>query len=298
MTEQLKAMLKEHWGVEGTITPTSARSFNDNFVVGGERKYMLKRYCTNRKKNVEVEHEVLRRISGLRVPRPVANKHNSTLVSFGGNAYALYEFIEGNTKWPVENSEAESAGRVLAEYHENTTGELERLHPPIYDLSSSKETIDSLDVPETIKSGYGRHIQAITSEIEPVYGRLPKGIVHGDYGSHNIFFEDGEVSAVLDWEWARNEALVFDVGGAMLRFASAGNGEFVPAGAVAFLKGYEAVRQLEKEETRLLMQMPKVNAVYVGAWYGRRGSLEGMRQRLWLMDWVDEHGGEFMGKVL
>ena len=56
-----------------------------------------------------------------------------------------------------------------------------------------------------------RAARAAFRQAEPLLAGAPSALLHGDLGNHNVFIEDGEVSALIDWEDVAAGDPIFDV---------------------------------------------------------------------------------------
>lgn len=89
------------------------------------------------------------------------------------------------------------------------TGRWGDVVPTEKDLAYWFRLIDKVDDPELIE--LGTRLRDRLLECEPVSDRL--GIYHGDYQTNNVLFtDDGEVSAIVDWEIAGIGYVGLDVG--------------------------------------------------------------------------------------
>ena len=54
--------------------------------------------------------------------------------------------------------------------------------------------------------------EKVKDTLGPVYNRLPKGPIHGDFSANNMIFdEDNNITGIFDWEFMREEALIFSL---------------------------------------------------------------------------------------
>jgi aminoglycoside phosphotransferase (APT) family kinase protein len=91
-------------------------------------------------------------------------------------------------------------------------------------------------VPEYMRSyPGGTELWETIRRLEPSLRSVPAALVHIDYWSGNILWDDGEISAVLDWEEAACGDPVIDVAYARMNMFLMG----LPAAADEFLRVYE-----------------------------------------------------------
>ncbi|MEI6863236.1 MAG: phosphotransferase, partial [Candidatus Omnitrophota bacterium] len=58
-------------------------------------------------------------------------------------------------------------------------------------------------------------IAVMKKNLRDLYPKLRRLPIHGDWAPHNFLFKNGEVVGMLDWEHSREEAMVFDLVGAI-----------------------------------------------------------------------------------
>jgi len=56
-----------------------------------------------------------------------------------------------------------------------------------------------------------RSAESAFRQAEPLLAVAPSALLHGDLGNHNVFVQDGEVSALIDWEDSAAGDPIFDV---------------------------------------------------------------------------------------
>jgi thiamine kinase-like enzyme len=87
----------------------------------------------------------------------------------------------------------------------------------------------------------------------PLYDRLRRVYIHGDYSPTNIIFERHEVKGVFDWEFSREEAMIYEL--APLIRAGDPSGRFNIEGMKDLIRIYNAVNPLTDDEIRFLPEM-------------------------------------------
>jgi aminoglycoside phosphotransferase (APT) family kinase protein len=101
--------------------------------------------------------------------------------------------------------------------------------------------------------------QANSAELVALYDRLlavpaprsgPPAIVHGDTKLSNLMWQDGRISAVLDWEMALNEEPLADLGYVLYGFESAHHGPTTPQRQPGMLDREEVIALWEEVSGR------------------------------------------------
>ncbi|TCC46840.1 hypothetical protein E0H75_27775 [Kribbella capetownensis] len=134
----------------------------------------------------------------------------------GDYSYLLYEYVEG--EWP-SRVDQNLAGQMLA------LTELQRDAAPRADpdwpVKVARMITDgdpSLAIhPERLRNhAQGQAIlrttQAALDTCDPSHLRS-KDVVHGDFAPENLLVDDGQISAVIDWEQSRTGDVAFDLAG-------------------------------------------------------------------------------------
>jgi Ser/Thr protein kinase RdoA (MazF antagonist) len=116
----------------------------------------------------------------------------------------------------------------------------------------------------------------------------PKQIVHADWHPGNMLFRENQVVAVIDYDSARLQPRVLDIGNGALQFSITGGDDDVSKWAdnvdearfKRFLRGYDEVMLLSQAEIRtlplLMIEALVAEAVFPIAATGSFGRVEGM----------------------
>jgi homoserine kinase type II len=81
---------------------------------------------------------------------------------------------------------------------------------------------------------------------------LPSGVIHADLFPDNVFFLDGRLSGLIDFYFACNDALAYDIAICLNAWCFEADRAFNVTKARALLAGYTAVRPLEPAEMSAL----------------------------------------------
>ncbi len=106
---------------------------------------------------------------------------------------------------------------------------------------------------------------------------LPRGFVHADAFPDNTIFRDGKLMALIDFEDSCNDALIFDIGMAIIGFGYLGD-TLDKNLVAALLAGYQSHRKLSVAEQQALPAMARWCAHGMGFWH-LRCYLENPNQR-------------------
>ena len=81
---------------------------------------------------------------------------------------------------------------------------------------------------------------------------LPAGVVHADFFPDNVFFQNGAFAAAIDFYFACDDFLAYDIAVALNAWCFEADGSFNVTCARAFIAGYERRRALEPAERAAL----------------------------------------------
>ena len=120
---------------------------------------------------------------------------------------------------------------------------------------------------------------------------LPRTVIHGDYGPHNLLFKGNQITAVLDFGNAHFNLRVHDVAQGLVSFSKGWGPRLDFSLARIFLKAYQNGNRLEKREISSLPSfMILWNLIPLCHQLGRSqesGSLKNFRKAVKSMKWVD-----------
>ncbi|MFT3732307.1 MAG: homoserine kinase [Hyphomicrobium sp.] len=186
---------------------------------------------------------------GVNCPLPVRDRNGNVLNELAGRRAALITFLEG--VWPKRPKVEQcfELGKALARMH--IAGEGFRLRRanalgisgwrPLFDKFSARA--------EEICAGLDGMISEELRFLELAWPlNLPQGIIHADLFPDNVFFVDDRLSGIIDFYFACNDALAYDVAVCINAWCFDGASAFEPAKGAALLKGYDSVRPLSERE--------------------------------------------------
>ncbi len=186
---------------------------------------------------------------GVTCPLPVRDRNGHVLNELAGRRAALITFLEG--VWPKHPkiTHCLELGKALARMHIASEGfQLRRANAlglmgwrPLFDRFSSRT--------EEICAGLRGVIDAELGFLEKVWPKdLPQGVIHADLFPDNVFFTDDKLSGIIDFYFACNDALAYDIAVCINAWCFDANSAFEPANSAAFLQGYDSIRALSERE--------------------------------------------------
>lgn len=233
---------------------------------------------------VECAHSILRQLELLEFPAPRLNRlrDGRDQISTADGIATVFDYVPGNNlslyyllRPDRLRLTAESA-RTLARFHlrlrhfvpggEHHLGFADADSPPRRDAVWFAETLHNLvDRSKTLQDGKAadlaatlvRSADALSADIEQIQGkllshRLPRLVIHGDFGLHNLIFSASRAAVPVDFELARLDWRVNDLISALgkYRFRS---GEYDMEAMAVFLRAYRAEFPLSEDEEGLFV---------------------------------------------
>lgn len=190
---------------------------------------------------------------GLTCPLPVAGRDGQALRRIAGRPAALITFLDGVSVKRPGPPHCAAAGEALA-----------RLHAAGRDFPLRRANALSLagwqglaaatrDRADTVSPGLGARIATALAALEAGWPEgLPTGVIHADLFTDNVFFIGPELSGIIDFYFACNDALAYDLAICLNAWCFEPDGSFNLTKGQAMLAGYERVRRLTEAEVAAL----------------------------------------------
>ena len=190
---------------------------------------------------------------GLSCPLPLPRHDGNLLGELSGRPAALISFLEGMWLRKPEARHCREVGRALAAMHLAGEGfELKR--PNALSLEGWKALWQkSADRADEVEAGLQDEITAELSFLENQWPQdLPAGVIHADLFQDNVFFLGDGLSGLIDFYFACNDMLAYDVAICLNAWCFEKDGSYNITKGRALLEGYNAVRPLSPLERRAL----------------------------------------------
>jgi homoserine kinase type II len=186
---------------------------------------------------------------GLSCPTPVPSRDGKLLGTLAGRPAALVTFLDGMwVKRPRVDHCAE-LGRAMAELHLDGA-DYDGFRKNALDVSGWRPLFEQCGVrSDTVHPGLGIEIASELAHLEKVWPKdLPGGVIHADLFPDNVFFLGNELSGLIDFYFACNDAFAYDIAICLNAWCFELDMSFNVTKAKALLKGYSAVRPLSEAE--------------------------------------------------
>lgn len=186
---------------------------------------------------------------GLNCPTPLRRSDGSNLGELAGRPAALVSFLEGVWVRRPTPAHCHAVGQEMARMHvAGQSFHLQRhnaLGPdgwrPLFERFEAEA--------DSIHPGLAREIASELDALDQTWPvDLPAGVIHADLFPDNVFFRGGELSGLIDFYFACNDALAYDIAIGLNAWCFEQNTAYNITKGRAFLKGYTEVRPLEASE--------------------------------------------------
>ena len=186
---------------------------------------------------------------GVSCPTPVRDAKGRNLNELSGRPAALVTFLEGLWVRRPTAAHCAAVGRALAQLHLGAADfPLKRANAlglagwqPLYEHFDDKAA--------SIAPGLDR---LIDDELRYLHSGWPQGlaegVIHADLFPDNVFFLGSELSGLIDFYFACNDALAYDVAVCLNAWCFEPDYSFNVTKGRALLRGYEEVRKLDASE--------------------------------------------------
>lgn len=150
--------------------------------------------------------------NGIACPLPVRNLSGAQSSRLGGRPAALFTFLNGLSLRKPEAVHCAAAGTALARLHEAGKGfGLVRKNALGHDGWS--ELVEAcLPRADEVEQGLAELIRTAHAEITSNWPcGLPDGVIHADLFPDNVLFMNAQVSGLIDFYFACNDAYAYDL---------------------------------------------------------------------------------------
>ncbi len=187
-------------------------------------------------------------------PLPVKGNDGKALRTLCGRPAVIITFLTGMSLSRPNVEQCRQLGIGLAKFHN-----------ALSDYSGSRQNSLSVDAwrpmfegreaeANAINGGLTAHIQSDLAELEKKWpSNLPTGVIHADLFPDNAFFLGDDLTGVIDFYFACNDALAYDIAICLNAWCfEDGRGEYNATKGRALISGYQSIRALEDAEKEAL----------------------------------------------
>lgn len=230
---------------------------NSNFLLGTDRgQFILTLY----EKRVDVEdlpfflglmdHLAAK---GLDCPVPIHDKSSDTLNTLEGRPAAIISFLDGMWVKRPTVDHCTMVGQALAELHKDGQDFGIARANSLNQVSWRPLFEQSRDRANEVLRGLAQTIDAELEYLDLNWPQdLPGGVIHADMFPDNVFFLNDKFSGMIDFYFACNEMLAYDLAICLNAWCFERDNAFNVTKARALIEGYRSVRALTRAELQAL----------------------------------------------
>ena len=190
---------------------------------------------------------------GVNCPQPVRNSAGDALGELAGRPAAIVTFLDGLWIRRPNVRHCAEVGEALA-----------RMHLAGADFGLKRANALSLEGWPALFHAAEAHANEIAprlreesaGELSFLLARwpkaLPSGVIHGDLFNDNVFFLGEKLSGLIDFYFACNDALAYDLAICLTAWCFEPDNAFNVSKGRAMISGYERVRPLAESEVEAL----------------------------------------------
>jgi homoserine kinase type II len=184
---------------------------------------------------------------------PIPDREGRTLNTVRGKPAAIVEFMQGLSVRRPSVSYCREAGAGMAWLHLAGQGYGGRRDNDL-GKGAWRGLFERLEeAAEALKPGLRRTIAEDLAVLERAWPKgLPAGVIHADFFPDNVFFRDGAFAAAIDFYFACDDLLAYDLAIGLNAWCFEADGTFNVTSARAFAAGYERRRPLSADERAAL----------------------------------------------
>ena len=196
---------------------------------------------------------------GINCPRPIHARDGNALRTLAGKPAAVTSFLQG--MWPR---------RMTVQHCGAVGGALAAFHLAGRDFTLKRPNALSVAGWRPLFEGSRRHIdpaleRELADELDFFEANWPKalpaGVIHADLFNDNVFFLQERLSGIIDFYFACNDFLSYDVAICLNAWCFELDNAFNATKARALLQAYDRVRRLAEEERQALPILARGSAL-------------------------------------
>jgi homoserine kinase type II len=183
---------------------------------------------------------------GVPSPAPVADNQNKLWNELNGKPAALVARLDGSSVMHPAEAHCARAGSMLAQMHLALRDfGMHLAHPrgPRWWQATAPAVKPFLDAAQASMLD-----DELAFQFAQRLPELPRGVVHADLFRDNVLFTDGEISGVIDFYFAGEDVLLFDLAVSANDWCVDAAGELDAARTQALLGAYHRARPLTSAE--------------------------------------------------
>ncbi|WP_367715491.1 homoserine kinase [Nitratireductor sp. GISD-1A_MAKvit] len=200
--------------------------------------------------------------NGVTCPLPVHRRDGKVISEIAGRPAALITFLEGMWLRKPAPKHCREVGKAMAGMHLAAQGfDLTRPNAltvgdwrPLWEKAKPRAN--------EVEPGLEAEVEADLTALEKEWPvDLPSGVIHADLFPDNVFFLGERVSGIIDFYFACNDLLAYDIATCINAWCFEKDGSYNLTKGTALLEGYQSVRPLTTPEIEALPLLARGSAL-------------------------------------
>ena len=190
---------------------------------------------------------------GVTCPQPVRNRAGDALGELAGRPATIVTFLDGIWIRRPNGRHCAEVGEALARMH-LAGADFPLKRPNALSLEGWPPLLNAAEARAgEVAANLGAESAAELGFLQANWPRgLPGGVIHADLFNDNVFFLGETLSGLIDFYFACNDALAYDLAICLSAWCFEPDNDFNVSKGQAMITAYEKIRPLTSDETRAL----------------------------------------------
>jgi homoserine kinase type II len=199
---------------------------------------------------------------GVNCPQPVRARAGDALGRLAGRPAVIVTFLDGLSIRRPTARHCASVGEALGRIHKaGGDFQLRRSNalsiegwPPLFEAARARA--------DEVTPGLAAETESELEALQKMWPNgLPAGVIHADLFPDNVLFLGDELSGLIDFYFACNDAFAYDLGICLNAWCFEPDASFNITKGMALINGYERVRRLTEGEAEALPVLARGSAL-------------------------------------
>jgi homoserine kinase type II len=187
--------------------------------------------------------------SGIACPTPVRARNGEVTGLLNGRAAAILTFLDGVSLRRPTAEHCQQAGSALAQLHQAGARFSQVRANALGPAGWRALAKDCAGQAESVADGLRALIEEELAALESAWpAGLPQGVIHADLFPDNVLFLNDRVSGIIDFYFACNDSLAYDLAVALNAWCFESDAAFNVTKGRALIAGYQSKRALQADE--------------------------------------------------
>ncbi len=186
---------------------------------------------------------------GIACPLPVRSRNGAQSATLNGRPAAVLTFLNGLSLHRPEAVHCAAAGAALAALHD-AGKDFSLTRPNRLGAEGWRELAEfCIPLADRVEDGLGALIAAAHAALLAKWPRdLPAGVIHADLFPDNVLFMNGQVSGLIDFYFACNDAYAYDLAVMLNSWCFEADGAYNLTKGKSLIAAYRRERKLTDAE--------------------------------------------------